>query len=64
VSGVDDDTIRALVNDERYRELKALYAGADFDYQGDTVLVFRLPFGTKVSADLDATLDALRKRRA
>src|SRR6185312_7956506 len=53
---------------ERYRKLKALLSAADFGYfdkhedeakRNDYALIFRLPAGSVVSANLDRTVDAL-----
>lgn len=59
--------INALSDDaERYRKLRSMYVGADFNYQaeGRQVLIFALPRANKegyepsVSASLDDTLDS------
>lgn len=42
----------------RYRHLKVLYDGVDFEYEGKPALIFDWPVGMKVSANLDDTLDA------
>jgi hypothetical protein len=47
---------------KRYRWLKSQYDGVDFDYIGDgtyAALIFDWPKDAKVSADLDATIDAV-----
>lgn len=45
---------------ERYRKLKPLLDSADFNYLAEGVaLIFQLPETARVSADLDATIDAL-----
>lgn len=42
---------------ERYRKLRAMLYSADFTV--GVMLVFQLPDDARVSANLDATLDAL-----
>jgi hypothetical protein len=42
----------------RYRWLRENYLAADFDWQGECVLVFKWPASLSVSADCDATIDA------
>lgn len=46
---------------ERYQKLKPMLYGACFEYDEDKILalIFELPKGSKVSANLDATVDAL-----
>lgn len=52
-----DDSVDAA----RYRELKSRYYGANFniDDEGTAVIMFQLPDDAKISADLDATVDAI-----
>lgn len=50
------DALRA--DGSRYRWLKAQYLAADFDWQGESALVFKLPRDAAVSADCDWTIDA------
>lgn len=46
----------------RYRWLKAQYLAADFDWQGESVLVFKFPRDAAVSADCDDTIRAAMSR--
>lgn len=51
---------RETENESRYRFLRAQYIAADFDWNGEAVLIFRIPASTAVSADCDSTVDAAR----
>jgi hypothetical protein len=57
--------LQKMANDsadaKRYRELKSRYYGANFDIDedGTTVLMFEIPSESRISADLDSTVDAI-----
>lgn len=48
-------------NEKRYQKLKELFFGCDFNYGDDqlNVLIFDLPKGVSVSANLDSTVDGI-----
>ena len=50
---------------ERYQKLRSLLLAADFDYgdMHESVLVFSLPDGSCVSANLDITIDAMKEQK-
>lgn len=59
---------RAEANERRYQWLKERLFGANFEYELDeedtmSALIFMLPEGAAVSANLDATIDALATTR-
>ncbi len=49
---------------ERYRFLRPLLLSCDFQPDDYVGLTFALPVGSKVSANMDATLDAIAARTA
>lgn len=47
-----------LKDAELYQWLRSQYLAVDFDYEGECVLVFKIPQNTRVRADLDVTIKA------
>ena len=51
--------LEPMVRDaELYQWLRSQYLAVDFDYEGECVLVFKIPQNTRVRADLDETIKA------
>ena len=47
-----------VVDGDLYQWLRSQYLAVDFDYEGECVLVFKIPQNTRVRADLDVTIKA------
>ncbi|MDD0814253.1 hypothetical protein PSQ39_06385 [Curvibacter sp. HBC28] len=50
--------VSQIANDRRYKWLSSRFLAADFDWQGETVLVFRWPSNVPVGGTCDQNIDA------
>jgi len=58
ITPADPDLTSMVANDRRYRWLATRLLAADFDWQGETVLVFRWPKNVPVGGNCDQYIDA------
>lgn len=58
ITPADPDLTSMASNDRRYRWLATRLLAADFDWQGETVLVFRWPKNVPVGGTCDQNIDA------